>query len=178
MMLAGTPPEEVRWADPASPHDLFAARTSLPGVTARRAGVVPKRFLALAGAAICHADPDRFGLLYQLLWRLQKARTLTVHRHDPAVGQLYRRADAVLAEARRVQGGLRFRRAVAGDGHKGIAAWCEPAHYVLERVAPHFVREYGHEQWSIATPYRTAFWDGKALSYGPAGRRPGAPAED
>lgn len=178
LLLAAVPPEELRWDDPAAAPDLFAARAAPPAVTARRVGVVSKRFLALAAATICHAEPDRFALLYSLLWRLQKDRTLLSSRDDPEVGKLHRRADAVLKETARMRSTLRFRRAVAGDGHKGVAAWFEPAHYVLERVAPHFAREFEREQWSIATPYRTAYWDGRRLSYGPGGRRPGAPVEE
>jgi probable DNA metabolism protein len=172
LLLAGIAPDQVRWADPALPQDLFGSAAPPPQVSARKVGVVPRRFPALAAAAICHADPDRFGLLYSLLWRLQKDRTLLANRDDPEVGKLYRRVAAVMAEIRRMEEQLRFRRAVAGDGHKGIAAWFEPKHYVLERVAPHLVRENGREEWTIATPYRTAYWDGRKLTFGPGGTRP------
>lgn len=173
LLLAGTPPGEVSWAEPALPEDLFGDPEPPPVVTGRKVGVVPKQFLALAAAAICHSDPDRFALLYCLLWRLQKERTPLLNRDDTDVGRLYRRVTDVTAEIKRMREESRFRRAVAADGQKGIAAWFEPKHYVLERVAPHFVRENGREEWTIATPYRSAFWDGMNLSFGPATRRPG-----
>jgi probable DNA metabolism protein len=166
LLLAGVPPEEVAWADPAQPVDLFTTReSSPPALTGRKAGVVPPRFLRLAEAALCHRDPLRFDLLYSLLWRLQKDRTILFNLDDTDVTRLNRRVEAVAVEIRRMKTELRFRRSVAADGHKGLAAWFEPRHYVLERVAPHFAREIAHEDWIIATPYRTAFWDGKELSY-------------
>lgn len=178
LLLAGVPPEGVAWEDPATPQDLFApAQTPPPAVTGRKVGVVPKRFLALAAAAISHSDLSRFALLYSLLWRLQKDRTLILNRDDTDVSKLYRRAEAVAAEQKRMREELRFRRAVTADGQKGLAAWFEPRHYVLERVAPHFARENGREQWSIATPYRTAYWNRRVLSFGPGGRRPGRPLD-
>src|SRR5690606_760752 len=131
-----------------------------------KVGSVPARFLTLAEVAICHRDPERFGLLYRLLWRLQKDRRILSNRDDTDVGKLHRRVQAVAAEGQRMRDNLRFRRAVAGDGHKGLAAWFDPRHYVLERVAPHFVRAVTHEDWVIATPYRSAFWDGRMLTYG------------
>lgn len=176
LLLAGIQPEEANWADPAQAEDLFGTNGMPPAVTGRKVGVVPARFLALAAAAICHSDPGRFALLYSLLWRLQKDRTILAYRDDTDVGKLYRRVEAVTAESKRMTNELHFRRAVAADGHKGIAAWFEPKHYVLERVAPHFTREYRHEHWTIATPYRTAFWDGKRLSFGPGGHRAGRSA--
>jgi DNA polymerase len=42
---------------------------------------------------------------------------------------------------------------------------------VLERVAPHFTTAIADEDWAITTPYRSAFWDRKELTYGPG--RPG-----
>jgi probable DNA metabolism protein len=128
---------------------------------------VPPRFIKLAPAAICHSDPSRFALLYSLLWRLQKDRRILFNLDDTDVGKLNRRVQAVLADCKRMREELRFRRAVAADGHKGLAASVAPAHYVLERVAPHFTTTISDEDWVITTPYRSAFWDRKELTYGP-----------
>ena len=175
LLLAGVEPGDVSWADPAVPADLLGGfEDRPPAVTQRKAGRVPPRFLALAQAAVCHADPGRFALLYSLLWRLQKDRSILFNLDDTEIGKLNRRVAAVVAEGRRMQAELRFRRAVSADGHKGLAAWFEPGHYVLERVAPHFAKAIAGEDWIISTPYRSAYWDGKTLSFG-EGRRPAAP---
>lgn len=169
LLAHGIAPEAVRWADPALPEDLLAGEqaVSLAPLEQRPVGRVPPKFLRLAQAAICHIDPGRFALLYSLLWRAQKDRTILFGFDDAELAKLNRRVAAVVAEFKRMQNELRFRRAVAGDGHKGLIASFLPRHYVLERVAPHFARAVAGEDWSIITPYRSAFWDRKALTFGP-----------
>jgi probable DNA metabolism protein len=169
LLIEGEAPETVGWADPARPRDLLSAPETAPvrPIEGRGVGRVPPRFLRLAQAAICHRDPGRFALLYSLLWRMQKDRRILFNLDDTDVGKLNRRVQAVLADCKRMREDLRFRRAVAGDGHKGLAAEFVPAHYVLERVAPHFTTTIAHEDWVIATPYRSAYWDRKELTYGP-----------
>jgi DNA polymerase len=169
LLLAAVPPEEVRWTDPARAPDMFADDSEAPlvPVLERKVGRVPTRYLKLAKAAICHADSERFATLYSLLWRLQKDRLLLKSRDDPDVSRLHRRVEQVVAEYTRMKAELRFRRAVAADGHKGLMAAFAPRHYVLERVAPHFVSEIRGEDWVITTPYRSAYWDRRELSFGP-----------
>jgi probable DNA metabolism protein len=169
LLIKGVAPEAVVWADPAVPRDLLSApeAAQVERIEGRGVGRVPQRFIRLAQAAICHRDPSRFALLYSLLWRLQKDRRILFNLDDTDVGKLNRRVEAVLAECKRMRESLRFRRAVAGDGHKGLAADFTPAHFVLERVAPYFTTTVAHEDWVILTPYRSAFWDRKELSYGP-----------
>ena len=169
LLLAGVEPVEVIWADPAVPASLFADAPGAPVlVVDRKVGRVPPRFVQLGQVALCHIDPSRFGLLYSLLWRLQKDRRVLFNLDDTDVMRLNRRVEAVTIEAKRMKEELRFHRHVAADGHKGLAAWFEPRHYVLERVAPHFAREVAHEDWVIETPYRCAFWGGKQLSFSDA----------
>ena len=63
LLLTGTPPDAVIWADPASPSDLFAAEDEAPAITQRAVGTVPPKFIELGEAAICHSDPERFGVV-------------------------------------------------------------------------------------------------------------------
>ncbi|MBI4923020.1 MAG: hypothetical protein HY834_14850 [Devosia nanyangense] len=90
LLLTGTPPHEVRWEEGVASGDLFAAPAEpVAGVTRRAVGVVPRRFLDLARVAFFHEDPQRLALLYRLLFRLQKDRSLIDARSDPDVGRLY-----------------------------------------------------------------------------------------
>jgi probable DNA metabolism protein len=174
LLIRGMPPEEIEWHDPAQAADLLSATVCAPlePIEGRHVGRVPPRFIKLAQAAICHSDPSRFALLYSLLWRLQKDRRILFNLDDTDVGKLNRRVQAVLAECKRMREELRFRRAVTADGHKGLAASFTPAHYVLERVAPHFTTAIADEDWVITTPYRSAFWDGRELTFGPGRSAP------
>lgn len=88
LLMAGTPPDEVRWQ--VSDDDLFAPAAEQRRVTGRAVGVVPKRFLELGQIAIFHRDPLRFALLYRLLFRLQKDHTLLTSRADPDVARLHK----------------------------------------------------------------------------------------
>lgn len=172
LLRRGVPPGAIEWCEPISGTDLIAAveLSGRDGVQRDRpAGRVPPRFVGLARAVVCHRNPDRFGLLYSLLWRLQKDRQLIVDLDDPEVSRLNRRMESVVLDYKRMRAELRFRRAVAADGHKGLRAWHTPEHYVLERVAVHFAHKVAHEDWLIETPYRSASWDGKSLTFG-AGR--------
>ena len=54
-------------------------------------------------------------------------------------------------------------------------SWFEPQHYIVDRVAPFFARRFAGMRWAILTPYRSARWDGEALSFGPGGTRADAP---
>lgn len=178
LLLEAVPPDEVIWVDPRSPHDLFGAEESVEQVTGRRVGTVPQRFIDWAEAGICHSDPERFGLLYRLLWRLQKDKELMSVRSDPDVGKLDRRVSAVRRDAHKMKAFVRFKSIVDDSGLERFVAWFEPEHYVLERVAPFFARRFTGMMWGIVTPYRSAFWDGETLEFGEGGRREDVPAED
>jgi probable DNA metabolism protein len=177
LLLGGVSPDDVTWNDPAAPRDLFATTEDIPVVANRAVGTVPPRFIQLAEAGICHNDPERFALLYRLLWRLQKDKALLEARSDPDVGKLDRRASAVRRDAHKMKAFIRFK-TVKSEGRERFAAWFEPEHYVLERIAPFFVRRFTGMDWVIVTPYRTAAWDGEILRFGPGGTRADVPADD
>jgi uracil-DNA glycosylase len=101
LLMAGVPPAETKWE--AGSPDLFAPPETRGRVTARAVGVVPKRFVDLARIALFHDDPQRFSLLYRLLFRLQKDKALLGARSDPDVSRLYRLVGEVRDEANRLK---------------------------------------------------------------------------
>ena len=178
LLMSGTPPDAVVWQTPDSLVDLFADPGELPAVTARAVGTVPPRFIELAESAICHTDPERFALLYRLLYRLQKSHDLLSVRSDPDIEKLHRRADAVRHDAYKMRAFVRFKKIVDDSGLERYAAWFEPDHFTLERTAPFFVRRFAGMIWAIVTPYRSVFWDGETLGFGDGGTRADVPADD
>lgn len=72
---------------------------------------------------------------------------------------------------------VRFRQ-VEGPAGETWVAWFEPAHRVVEKTAPFFVRRFTTMRWSILTPDGSAFWDTNELTLGPAATADMAPAED
>ena len=179
LLLDVVPPEEVAWLEPGLAADLFDTTPEAPPpVTNRAVGIVPPRFIALGRDAICHSDPERFALLYRLLWRLQRDRHLLELRSDPDVGKLDRRVAAVRRDGHKMRAFVRFRAVRAEDETERFLAWFQPDHYVLEREAPFFADRFAGMNWGIVTPYRSAFWDGQALCFGDGGRKADVPSED
>lgn len=178
LLLEAVPPDEVIWVDPGAPQDLFGAEQSVTQVTGRKVGTVPQRFIDWAEAGICHSDPERFGLLYRLLWRLQKDKELMEVRSDPDVGKLDRRVSAVRRDAHKMKAFVRFKEIVDDSGRERFVAWFEPEHFVLERTAPFFARRFTGMLWGIVTPYQSAFWDGERLEFGDGGHKEDVPADD
>jgi DNA polymerase len=72
LVLAGVAPDRVVWSQGAP--DLFATGEYPAGPQGSL--LVPRACADLARSVVCHSDPERFALLYTLLWRLQVQRTL------------------------------------------------------------------------------------------------------
>ena len=62
---AGVAPADVSWI--VGPGDLLGGAPP-PGGTSTFS--VPAGYVRLAEAVVCHNDPERFALLYDLLWRI------------------------------------------------------------------------------------------------------------
>ena len=138
---------------------------------------VPKAFVDLAKEVILHRTIDRFDLMYRLLWRLRDEPDLIKVVSDVDVADAFERAKNVSRSSHKMKAFVRFRQ-VRDDVGEAWVAWFEPAHRVLEKTAPFFMRRFTTMRWSILTPDGSAFWDGEALTMGPAATRDVAPAED
>ncbi|WP_456307361.1 TIGR03915 family putative DNA repair protein [Paeniroseomonas aquatica] len=139
---------------------------------------MPRGFLDLAEVAIRHRDPERFALLYRLLWRLTHGEAgLLQVATDPEVIRAQAMAKAVRRDAHKLHAFLRFRMLETESGTRYIA-WFEPDHHILEAETGFFIRRFAGMRWSILTPEASAHWDGEAVRMGPGGRRADAPAED
>ncbi|MCB5174864.1 UdgX family uracil-DNA binding protein [Microvirga lenta] len=166
-------PQHVVWTVDEAP-DLFGGEThgDAPPVS------LPRSLTETIGRVVCHRDPERYALLYQLVWRvLNGERELMDIATDPLVHRLELMARAVRRDLHKMHAFLRFRR-VGGALPERFAAWFEPEHFILEAAAPFFVDRFRSLHWTILTPVGSAQWDRAALTYGPPARREDAPAED
>jgi DNA polymerase len=135
--------------------------------------------VALGQEVICHSDPERFALLYELLWRIvQGERALISVASDPLVHRLLRMQKSVRRDLHKMTAFVRFRRLDAEDGGEHYVAWFEPEHHILERAAEFFVDRFAAMRWSILTPQGVIHWDGRQLSFGAGVPREQAPAAD
>lgn len=159
-------PDQVRWyggaaAGPAAPSASRAldAAAEAPSVN------VPPEFLSLCQSVIQHRDPGRFDLLYRLLWRLAHEPALRHDLLDADMAQAQRMAQTVRQDQHSMKALLRFR-SVQDDSFKTHPeggplhlAWFEPAHHIVEALAPFFVQRFSQMRWAIVTPERSLAWD-------------------
>lgn len=126
---------------------------------------VPAAFVALCADVILHRDPQRFALLYRLLWRLAHEPAL---RHDPLDADMMRAqrmAKAVHRDIHKMRAFVRFTQVTDDDGLERHVAWFEPEHRIVEANADFFARRFAQMRWAILTPERCVEWDGHALSF-------------
>ncbi len=164
--LIFTAPEEATLLPP--PPDFNA---DAPAMT------VPRAYGELLADAICHRHPDRFALLYDVLWRVTHGEKEIMGRaSDPAIARLSEYARNVRRDIHKMHAFVRFRSQLI-DGSEFYAAWFEPQHYVLRRAVPFFVDRFTNMNWLIATQIGVARWHDGTLSFGPPVLKPPA-AED
>lgn len=172
LVAAGVPPDEVTWTVRQRDAGLFDDEPG-PAPAGQAEVRVPASFVELCTHAALHRDPQRFHLLYRLLWRLQREPAL---RHDPLDADWQRAAtwaQAVRRDIHKMHAFVRFRE--VGDLH---VAWFEPLHHIVEAAAPFFMRRFASLRWAILTPERSVRWDGEAMHFGPGATRADAPAPD
>ncbi|MBJ6762320.1 DUF4130 domain-containing protein [Myxococcaceae bacterium JPH2] len=163
----------------SEPADLDAART--PGTIASGmvpppvTASVPRDFLALAEAVACHRSPERWGLLYRVLWRLTRGeRGLLERSRDEAVARLREMERAVGRDAHVLLEGARFRRVASDEGERFVA-WFRPEHRIVRYVAPRVARRFAFARWSLLTPDASAHWDAGQLRFEAGVSDPGLP---
>jgi probable DNA metabolism protein len=178
------PPEAVHWATAqAQNSDHFADPVALGdnrprGVPKAASAIVPASFLRLCEVVVLHSDPDRFALLYRLLWRLVHEPGL---RNDPIDADMlhaHQMGQSVRRDLHKMKAFLRFR--PVNDGHTQPlqVAWFEPAHHIVEAVAPWFAKRSPQMRWAIFTPERSVECDGVQLHFAPGLPRSQAPGSE
>jgi len=156
-ILAGIKPDELTWS-------VGGEMKTLPGATG--SFNVPRALVALASNAIQARDPDRFGLLYRLVWRVNAGEKLLEGDQDWDLQLVRRMALTVRADAHRMRTNLRFLSMTETDG-QCFLGWFDPAHFVLRANARLMARRFPDRVFSIITPDESSHWNGEALRFGP-----------
>lgn len=185
LIQCDVPPDRVSWILPGGTGDLFASES--PSRGEKRLPPPPadprivrasQRFLTIARSAALHSDPARFGLLYRVLWRLQRSPRLMEDKADPEVRRLEELAKSVRRDAHKMHAFVRFREVAEEDGTPHFVAWFEPDHHIVRAEAAFFMRRFANMRWSILTPRGSIHWDGETMREGPPARREDAPGGD
>ncbi len=172
----GIHPHEILWEADTS---LFAAAPT-PGIPSTAPHRVPKEFSDLAQSVACNSNPIRWGLLYQLLWRITHGgeRHLLSIASDPAVSKARMLEKNVHREIHKMHAFVRFKLVDvdAATTRERYVAWFEPEHFIVEAGVPFFRKRFANMDWSIFTPKGCAHWDGSDLTITPG--IPQNPVED
>ncbi len=185
LIQCDVPPDRVSWIEPGGTGDLFAAEGPSRGdkrLPVPRPDAPPvrasQRFLTIARSAALHSDPTRFGLLYQVLWRLQRYPRLMEDKADVQVLRLEELAKSVRRDAHKMHAFVRFREVAEEDCTPHFIAWFEPDHHIVRAEASFFMRRFANMRWSILTPRGSVHWDGEVMHEGPPAQRSDAPDGD
>ena len=185
LIQCDAPPDRVSWVEPGGTGDLFAQegpsrgerRLPVPGEDARPVRA-SKRFMNLARNAALHSDPERFSLLYRLLWRLQSNPRCMEDKADPDVRRLEELDKSVRRDAHKMHAFVRFREVEGEGGAEHYIAWFEPDHHIVRANAGFFMRRFANMNWSILTPRGCLHWDGTTMRESGPARREDAPGGD
>lgn len=187
LLAQQVPPEAVHWhTAEAQNSDLFAdplaaGEGRARGVPKAASAIVPASFLRLCEVVVLHSDPDRFALLYRLLWRLVYEPGLRNDPIDPDMLHAHQMGQAVRRDLHKMKAFLRFHAVNDGQPEPLQLAWFEPAHHIVEAVAPWFARRAPQTRWAIFTPERSVEYDGRQLHFAaglPRGEAPGYDASE
>ncbi len=164
-------PSDVTWrVDSNTPEPVRPSAAPLE--TPDNTFSVSAKFVVLAQSAILHRDPERFAILYRLLWRLRGDHDLLGVADDPDVALVSAMAKAVHRDRHRMQAVIRFRE-IGREQKSHYVAWFEPKHHIVAAAAPFFASRFADMPWSILTPDVCAHWDGHAVAITPGIEAPG-----
>jgi DNA polymerase len=139
---------------------------------------LPRAVAQMIGLLVCHRDPERYALLYQLVWRIRHGEpNLPQIASDPLVHRLHRMEKSIRRDLHKMHAFLRFR-STAVENQEWMVAWFEPQHFILQATAQFFIDRFRGMAWSILTPDGSLHWDRNHLTMGPPATRADAPEGD
>jgi probable DNA metabolism protein len=178
LVLHEVKPTDVTWIVQGDASELFApAAETLLLETPQGTFSVSAKFVELAQSTVLHRAPERFAILYRLLWRLRGHFHLLEIATDPDVALVTAMAKAVRRDEHKMHAFVRFRE-VGREQKSHYVAWFEPEHHIVELAAPFFARRFADMPWSILTPDACAHWNGHTVSITPGVSKADAPTED
>jgi probable DNA metabolism protein len=158
-LAEGIPPEAIWWVEdseaiePQPRHPLSQMN-------------VPREFLQLAKFVACHKSPDRWSMLYQVLWRLTHGEPhLIALSGDPLISRMNAYDKSVHRDVHKMKAFVRFKKLqtkepALSESTERFVAWFEPEHFIVPLATDFFVRRFTNMQWSLLTPVGCAHWDG------------------
>jgi DNA polymerase len=194
------PPDQVQWHSSQQGSLFSAPQLSLTDSLSTQAKLntaingprVPKQFLSMAVQAACFEDSDnptrKWSVFYSLLWRMNfECRNVLSLKSDAQVQYLQSMTRAVSRDMHKMKAFVRFQsnlssvEVFAKDQsveNSYYTAWFEPAHSIVEAIAPFFVKRFTGMSWSILTPRGCAHWNQQELKLSPGTVKPSLKADE
>ena len=163
LVLSGVEPAELTWT---------TAGGGAPVPDVDGTFTLSRALVALAAQAFQAREPERFGLLYTLVWRAHHGGLALTEGDDPDLRVARRLALAARADAHRMRTHLRFAR-ITDAGREHFVGWYEPGHFVLEPNARLLARRHPASGFTIITPDGTAHRDQTGIRFGAGLKHPG-----
>lgn len=162
-------PGEVAWISSETPQNefSFSEESESSSSHGKATQTLSKNFRDLADSVSCHSDPERWKILYRLLWRLkyENPHLLKIYS-DPDCAYLNRCARQVGREIHKMRAFVRFKKVRRGNDD-WFYAWFEPQFKIVVKNAPFFMKRFHHMNWSILTPDKCLHWNQNRLEIKP-----------
>lgn len=168
-------PHKIIWTNSAQ-NALFTNDCDAPDE--RKLHKVAAEFLPLAENVACFDSPEKWNLLYRILFRLVYENRYLLHiESDADVRQARLMEKAISRDIHKFHAFVRFRQTLI-DEQEIFVAWHVPTHFTVEKSAPFFVRRFGSMKFSILTPKGCAHWDLNKLAFSEGVSKDFLPKED
>ncbi len=181
LLQAGIKPSEVLWESEGE-AGLFGGGNAIIPPPVHAPPKVPKEFVSLAHTVSHHSSPDRWGLLYEVLWRMTQGgeASLLKRSTDPTVARLARMRKEIARDVHKMHAFVRFKKTGEDpeSGREQFMAWFEPDHRIMPLTAKFFQKRFTGMDWAIFTPTGSASWDGRELRLGPGVEKVEVPEEE
>ncbi len=179
LVQAEIPPNEVEWV----PSEELYLELENPTPLSDKPSIyeVPKAFLILAETVACHRNPEKWALLYCILWKLIfKDKHLLQVGLDESVRTCQVMIKQVRRDCHKMKAFVRFRALSVAENsaEKHYVSWYEPEHLIVQRMAPFFQKRFTQMRWSILTPDECMHWNGKKLFFSNGASKVDAPEGD
>jgi DNA polymerase len=181
LLQADISPSHVLWEEGGQGGLFGEGETAIPPAV-HDPPRVSKEFVSLAHTVSHHRSSERWGLLYELLWRMTLGGEagLLKRSTDPTVSRLARMRKEIARDVHKMHAFVRFKKTGEDpeSGREQFMAWFEPDHRIMPLTATFFQKRFTGMDWAIFTPTGSASWDGKELRLGPGVEKVEVPEEE
>ena len=165
LILSDVKPDFIQWNRVEDDLFLQDENEFLKTCESTKRFNISPRFLQMADFVASARFPDRWSLLYRLLYRqIHEKRDLLQVCVDRDVRMFQLLYQSVRRDIHKMHAFVRFKKVIMED-HESYLAWHMPEHLIVEKGATFFVRRFGDKPWSIFTPDRSAHWDTERLLF-------------